>query len=223
MDKKTLAAVGRLLAGREYGELLDLCDEDGGFRRALWLALTEADDDLRYSAVEAVAKLLERWWRQGRTEKVREYVRRLLWAMNDESGQLVLSAPEAVAQIAAIVPELVEPYAGIMVSRAFEEPPLVASGLRGVARLGARVRQAIEPNESLVLDVFNGRDPRLLGLAAWALGEAGFAPALPHLRALQGRQDVVTIDTRDRFPAKPLGQWAAEAIAKITAADNGAR
>jgi len=222
MDRKTAAAVRRLLAGREYEELLDLCEENRGFRRALWLALNEADDDLRYNAVEAAARLLERWWRQGRTEKVREYTRRLLWAMNDESGQMIASAPEAVAEAAALVPDLSDPYAAMMVSRAFEEPPLVASGLRGIARLGARAQQAIEPSEALVLDVFNSSDPRLLGLAAWALGEAGFAPALPHLRALQDRRDVVVIDTRDRLPAKPLGLWAAEAIAKITAAGDGA-
>jgi hypothetical protein len=222
MNRETAAAVSRLLTAREYGDLLDLCEESRGFRRALWLALNEADDDLRHNAVEAVAKLLERWWRKGRTEQAREYVRRLLWAMNDESGQMIASAPEAVAEIAALVPELFEPYAVMMVSRAFEEPPLVASGLRGVARLGARARQAIEPSEALVLDVFKDRDPRLLGLASWALGEVGFAPALPHLRALQGRQDVVAIDTRDRLPAKSLGQWAAEAIAKITAGSDGA-
>jgi hypothetical protein len=221
MNRETAASVSRLLAAREYGDLLDLCEESKGFRRALWLALNEADDDLRYNAVEAVAKLLERWWRQGLTEKVREYVRRLLWAMNDESGQMIAGAPEAVAETAALVPELLDPYASMMVSRAFEEPPLVASGLRGLARLGARARQAIEPNEALVLEVLKGRDARLLGLAAWAMGEVGFTPALPHLRTLQDRQDVVTIETRDRFPAKPLGQWAAEAIAKITAAGDG--
>ena len=180
------------------------------------MTLNEEDDGLRYRAVEAVAQLMQRWWQEGRTEKVREYVRRLLWAMNDESGQMVWSAPEAVAEIAALVPELLEPYASIMISRAFEEPSLVASGLRGIGRLGGRVGQAVEFHEELVLEVFSSGDFQMLGLAAWAMGEVGFTPALPHLRALQARAEVVMIETRERLPEKPLGQWAGEAITKIT-------
>ena len=215
MDKLIVEKVRGYLAREEYNALLALCDEDARGRRALWLALDEADDSLRYRAVEAVAKLMELWWHQGRTEKVREHVRRLLWAMNDEAGQMSWSAPEAIAGIVALVPDLLDPYAGIMISRAFEEPPLVASGLRGIARLDGCARQAVGFHEELVLGVFRSGDPRLLGLAAWAMGEVGFVPALSHLRALEIREEVVTIDTAMPLPGKSLGRWAAEAIEKI--------
>jgi hypothetical protein len=222
MDKAVIAEIREHLSREDYGGLLALCERDRSYRKALWLALNEADDQLRYRAVEAVGRLMERWWRDGDTERVREYARRLLWAMNDESGQMVWSAPEAIAEIAALIPDLLDPYASLMVSRAFEEPPLVPSGLRGIARLGDRAREAVAPHEDLVLQAFNSADPRTLGLAAWALGEVRFAPALPYLRALQASREIVAIETRERLPERPLGQWAAEAVAKISDQAGGA-
>jgi hypothetical protein len=216
MDGSIVERVRGHLDREEYEALLALCEQNPHGRRALWLTLNEADAGVRYRGVEAVARLMERWWLEGRTEKVREYINRLLWAMNEESGQIVWSAPEAVAAIVALIPEFLDPYAGIMISRAFEGPALVASGLRGVGLLGGRAGQAIALHQELVLEVFNSRDPQILGLAAWAMGETGFAPALPYLESLLGRDETVLIDTRECLPERPLAQWAGEAIDKIS-------
>jgi hypothetical protein len=67
-----------------------------------------------------------------------------------------------------------------------------------------------------ILAVFQNDDPEVLGLAAWAMGEVGFKPSLSLLENLRERNEPVRIYTNGDFYEKPLGQWAEEAVNKIT-------
>ena len=135
--------------------------------------------------------------------------------MTDESGEIGWSAPETMAEIIVRIPELIEPYGSIMIARAFEEPPLVKGGLWGIGRLGKRIAEAVEFHQNEILAVFDGDDPEILGLAAWAMGEASFAPALPHLKSLQNRKGSAQLYIEGDFVGQPLANWIEEAISKI--------
>ena len=81
--------------------------------------------------------------------------------------------------------------------------------------MGKLSAEAVEFFQDIVLEVFRSEDAETLGLAAWAMGEAGFKPALPFLERLLERKEKVQIYIKGYFHEKPLGQWAKEAIAKI--------
>jgi hypothetical protein len=215
MDSSIVQEVRSLLLLRDNGTLIDLCEKDRRFWKALRLNLNEGDEVLRHQAIEAVAGLMQRWWQSGRQESVRDYMRRLIWSMTDESGEIGWSAPETMAEIIVHIPELLEPYGSIMIARAFEEPPLVKGGLWGIGRLGKRIGQVIELHQNEILAAFDSDDPEIIGLAAWAMGEAGFAPALPHLKSLQSRKESVQLYIEGDFVEQPLKNWVHEAISKI--------
>ena len=206
-----------LLIQRDFTRLIDLCEEDKRLWRTLWAALYEADENLRWSAIEAVAKVMERWWEAGHREIVREYMRRILWSMCAEAGEMGWSAPQTIAEIIVTIPELLEPYGSMMIARAIEEPSLVAGGLWGVGRLGTVTRGAVEPLREMILGVFGTEDAETLGLAAWAMGEVGFEAALPDLEELRDREEPARIYINGDFRNKPVCQWAREAIDKIEA------
>lgn len=195
--------------------LVDLCEKDRRLWRDLWGNLNEADDSLKWPAIEAVAKVLASWWDAGHKERVREYIRRLTWSFNDEAGQLTWSAPEAIAEIAVTVPDLYKPYADMMIHLASEEPPYVPGVLWGIGRLGPMAKESVESIWDRIVEFFDKGDAKTIGLAAWAMGEATFAPALPHLDALKGRKEPVRIYIEGIFHEKPVGEWAQEAIEEI--------
>ena len=195
--------------------LLDLCEQDKRYWKELRSTLDEKDERLRHRAIEAVAGLMQRWWQSGHQEKVRDYLRRLIWSINDESGGIGWSAPEAIAEIIGRIPELLEPYGSIMIARAFEEPPLVKGGLWGVGRMGKLIGEAVELHRNAVLAAFDSDGSEVLGLAAWAMGEVNFAPALQRLGLLRGRKEAVRIYIDGDFVEQSLGQWAEQAISKI--------
>ena len=143
---------------------------------------------------------------------MREYIRGLFWSLNDESGGIGWNAPQTVAEIITLIPELIEPYGSMMIDRTIEEPLLVPSGMWAIGRLGRRIEPAVEFFKDVVLKSFKVADPQTLGLVAWAMGEVAFAPALPMLKTLQGRQEQVRIYIDGDFCEKPLGQWAEDAI-----------
>ncbi|UCC60545.1 MAG: hypothetical protein JSV02_01585 [Dehalococcoidia bacterium] len=60
MDSSIVQEVRSLLLLRDNGTLIDLCEEDRRFWKALRLNLNEGDDVLRHRAIEAVAGLMQR-------------------------------------------------------------------------------------------------------------------------------------------------------------------
>ena len=221
MDKAIKQQVRDLLLHRKVDELLDLCEKDRRFWSALRLFLYETDDGMCWSAIEVTAGLMKRWWQAGKKEKVREYIRGLMWLLSDESGGIGWSAPQTIAEITVAIPELLEPYSIMAIARALEEPPLVKGGLWAMGHLGKQVSESVGLVEDMVSDVFVSDDPETLGLAAWAVGEVGFTSALPFLEALRDRQELVRIYVDGEFKQKPLGWWADEAIRKIGLCGDG--
>jgi len=216
MDKSIKLQVRELLEQRDYERLLDLCEKDGHFWKELKFRLYDIDERLRWPAIEAVGRLMRRWWENGQQGKVREYIRNLFWSIKDESGGIGWSAPQTIAEIIANIPELIDPYGSVMIAHAFEEPPLVKGGLWGIGRLGKELADSVDFFQDWILSSFEIDDAETLGLAAWAMGEVGFKPALPFLEKVKERSEPVRIYIKGDFYEKPLGQWAEEAINKIS-------
>jgi hypothetical protein len=204
-----------LLRKKDFEPLLVLCATDRRFWQEVRFRLYDLDDGLRWSAIETVAQMMQRWWKAGQEEKVRNYIRTLFWSLSDESGGIGWSSAQTIAEIIAHIPELIEPYGRMMIAYTIEEPPLIKGGLWGIGRLGEKLAGAVGLFTDKVLAVFAVDDSEILGIACWALGEACFKPALPFLRNLRERKEMVTIYMQGTFSEKPLGKWAEESISKI--------
>jgi len=207
--------VERCLANRDYMALINLSKQESRVFTVLRSSLYATDEAIRWPSIEAVGWLMHSWWLDGRKEKVRDYIRRLMWSMSDESGEIGWSAPQVVAETISATPELLEPYGSMMIGRAFCEPMLVKSGLWAVGRLDGLIKDVVLPFQDDILKSFHSDDTETLGLVAWAAGGIRLHPALPFLEHLEKRQDVVRIYIQSRFCGRPLGDWAKEATAAI--------
>lgn len=215
MDKSVKQQVVELLRKRDYEPLLDLCERDRRFWQEVRFRLFDMDENLRWTAIEMAAKLMQHWWSSGQEEKVRIYIRTLFWSMSDESGGIGWSAPQTIAEIIVNIPEIIDPYGSMMIAYSIEEPPLMKGGLWGIGRLGKRIAESVDFFRDKVLAVFQSEDSEILGIAAWAMGEAGFQPARQLLEELRFRNENVQIYINGNFLQKKVGQWAAESIGKI--------
>ena len=164
MDLSIKQVVKDALIRRDYVELIRLCQADRRFWSALRLYLYETNEGLRWRAIEVVAELLKRWWRKGDKDKVREYIRRLLWLLNEESGGIGWSAPEVIAETIASIPELLEPYGRIMIAYALESRALINGSLWAIGRLGKQINKTIDFSQAKVFSAFDSDSPETLGL-----------------------------------------------------------
>jgi len=215
MDKSVKQQVGEFLRKRDYEPLLDLCERDRHFWQEVRFRLYDIDEQLRWPAIEAAAGFMRRWWLSGREEKVRIYIRTLFWSMSDESGGIGWSAPQTISEIIVNIPEIIDPYGSMMIAYSIEEPPLMQGGLWGIGRLGRPIYDSVDFLKDKVLAVFQSNSTDVLGIAAWAMGETGFKPAMPFLERLRVHTEPATIYIDGIFYEKAVEQWAEEAIAKI--------
>lgn len=208
--------VRELLKEREYDHLVDLCVVDRHAWQEVRFRLYEIDERIRWSAIEAAAKLMKRWWQLKQQEKVRDFIRNLFWSMSDESGGIGWSSPQTIAETIVNIPEILDPYGSMMIAYSIEEPPLMKGGLWGIGRMGKMISNSMEFFQKKILAVFQTEDTEILGLASWAMGEVVFKPSLSYLDNLRERNETVRIYIAGDFNEKPLGQWAEEAVNKIT-------
>jgi hypothetical protein len=207
--------VGELLRQREYALLSEYCKRDQRFWQAVRFRLYDLDEPVRWAAIETVAKVMEQWWEAGRDEKVRNYIRTLFWSMTDESGGIGWSSPQTIAEIIVHIPEIIDPYGSMMIAHTIDEPPLIKGGLWGIGRLGKRIAESVTFFQNRMFELFKSNDPEILGHLAWAMGEVGYEPALPLVKALTESTGQVTIYSGGHFLKKSPGEWAVEAIEKM--------
>jgi len=112
-------------------ELLERHDREGliewadgrkkGITSLLALLLYEADELIRWRCIEGLGLLAADLAPRG-LEQIRDVIRRLLWTMNDESGNVGWFAPEAIGEILARVPRLGREFSGLLPGFLVEEP-----------------------------------------------------------------------------------------------------
>ena len=207
--------VKTLLLRKGYDQLIQLCDLDMRCWNEVRFRLYDLDENIRWAAIETVAGLMKRWWESDREEKVRNYIRTLFWSLSDESGGIGWSSAQTVAEIIMHIPELVDPYASMLIAHTLDEPPLVKGGLWGIGRMGRTALDSVKFFRKKVLQAFQSDDEETLGLVSWAMGEVGMQEALPHLRSLENDNRTVHIYIGGEFVEKTVGAWSSEAIEKI--------
>ena len=115
------AEVRELLVQRDLDGLLAWAGATRNPQRILFSLTFAVDELIKWRAIEAVGRVAG-VQAGSDIQKVRDFIRRLLWLMNDESGGLGWHAPESIGEILVNVPALVNEYAGLLPAYLREEP-----------------------------------------------------------------------------------------------------
>jgi len=111
-----------LLEARDHESLIQWADgRKKGLTALVSILLYETDELMRWRCVEGMGVIARDLAPRG-LEQIRDIIRRLLWTMNDESGNVGWFAPEAIGEILANVPRLAREFAGLLPNFLVEEP-----------------------------------------------------------------------------------------------------
>jgi len=142
MNKK--AEVYQLLEKGFFQQLLILFDQNPNMvRKYVTMATYEQDEKIRRPAIEFFGFLAEKR-AAAKPEYFRETMRRHLWGMNEESGNIDWSAPEIIGAIVSAQPELFKEFAPVMIELALNEPVFHEGLLKAVKMMGAKDERLIE-------------------------------------------------------------------------------
>ncbi|MBI5213518.1 MAG: HEAT repeat domain-containing protein [Nitrospirae bacterium] len=161
-----------LLEEKLYGEIANEALADKGVIRKLISSSYDKDDVLSWRAIEALGVVSGALTGKGKTEIVRDTVRRLLWSMGEESGGIGWSAAEMIGEIIRNNPDEFADIAPILWS--FREEDMFRPGiLWAVGRIAE-----IKPDLVLFIikdmpKMFADKNPAVRGYAAWVAGILG--------------------------------------------------
>lgn len=160
------------LADRNHAALRAWGATDRNPLRTLHMLLWDQQALLRWRAIEAIGLLVrDRFANQ--TDLLREFVRKLIWSMNDESGSLCPHAPEAIAEIlfhsTTLRTEFLEPWLSYL-----DEEPFEIGMRAGLIRLSAAPLtrdefHLLQTTASALMTSLQTTDPVVRGISLSAL------------------------------------------------------
>ena len=138
MSDITKSGVRALVEAGDETAILALFDEDPHRVQRFLKRLACAPDAAHHARTVACFRMLSRERSAGMPEFFRETIRRSLWEMNEEGGNVAWSAPEIAAAVVAGAPERYGRFASYLIMAALDEPTFHPS-LRRRPRAGGGV------------------------------------------------------------------------------------
>ncbi|TKJ40112.1 hypothetical protein CEE37_10275 [candidate division LCP-89 bacterium B3_LCP] len=201
--KKTVAT--GYLKAKDWEGLLCWSENERAAIRILSSLALDLDPLIHWRAIEGLGKLFA-GLAVNDMGKVKQYIRRQLWGMNDESGSVIWSAPETIAEIITNVPSLIEKY-GIILASSIDLEPFPRGVHWGIARISS-VNPAIYSETVPVLrQSLSSSDPVIRGCSVIALNNIDPRGSYAHIDNLKTDEvvfemyDMELSDFRSTSPA----------------------
>jgi len=153
-------------------------------------------------------------------ESARIVMRRLMWNLNDESGGIGWSSPEAMGEIMARHDGLAEEYACMLVSYInpsvnFIEHEILQRGvLWGLGRLAHARPELVKTADTFLPPFMHSKDAIHRGLSAWVAGALASEVTKPFLEHLVSDDSKIRIFVDLYIVELSVGQLAREALEK---------
>lgn len=201
---KTRTLVQRVLKERNMYELININKNKKQVIKYLFRYLYSKDELLRHRAIEGLGILCNLITGEN-PEKVRDILRRLWWSVNEESGGIGWSAPEAMAEIIKYHPDLYSDFGPIIVSY-LDEELLCRSTLWAAGTIGSVCPDFIEHAIPAITGFLDNPNPELRGFAARALAKS--KSALDKLESLKYDYECVQVYENGKLVNKTVSQLA---------------
>lgn len=214
LSKKQL--IKELVLERKYESLVKLAEKKHSqtLKYIQMNLFEDINSPLRWHAIEALGRLA-RELAPKELEIYRNLLRRFLWAMNDESGNVPWSSPEAMGSIIVNQPFLLGEYTPMLITNALDNP-MCHRGMLWAAWQIAKTRNSLVlPFVKEIAPFIKSTDPDLRGYCALALGELGYHEVLPQLVSLQEDESPVLIFRKGKLIMETVGSLALEAINQL--------
>lgn len=178
-SERRRAQVKMLLDSRDWPALIEWARTVPGAFRILLSFQYERGELLCWRSIEGLAKIAEMRAIDD-PGAIRQLLRHLFWSMNDESGGIGWTAPEAIGEILRNVPVLLEEFGPILCSFLRESPfeRGVHSALSRIITLKPKLFAGLRAD---LIQSLNDPDQSIRGFALLAL--KGIGPRSPDMPA----------------------------------------
>lgn len=171
-----------LLKERDFDKLNRLEADKGGVFRVLRGLGYDPEDEIFWRACEAMGPFSRFQALNEGPETVRGMVRRLIWSLSDESGDMAWNAPLMLTEMFLWNPAICADIGPILVN--LDELIFRKSAVLAAARLARDFPEVVRDVEAELISELGNPDPETRAYAAWALGELGEPSVSESIRAM---------------------------------------
>lgn len=206
--KKTIT---EYIATQNYDAIIDIGYENNAkaLRYVQMNIWGDYRKELRWYALSALGALASTFASQY-DEVYRNVIRRAVWAMADESGNVPWAAPEMMAVVIKASPTQYKEFVKIMVHNGLDSPMCHYGVLWAVGYLGKDYLSEFESFMPKLMKFLDAKDDDLRGLAVWALKRLHYAPAFDKINAMMNDSATAWIYENGTLQQKTIGQIISE-------------
>jgi len=205
-----------LLEKRRLDEIAELAAER---RRVFGLLMSltfDRESLIAWRSIESMGAAAERVAPDD-PDCIRDHLRRLYWLMSEESGGICWRSPEAMAEIAARLPELAQDYVSIVVSLLHEMADEDLDHFRvgilwGIGRLGPMVASELGAVLPAIQACLDDPDPQVRGMAVRCLGRCGQGELLATRKDLLEDDESVVLFENGQLDSTNVGRLFQQVI-----------
>jgi hypothetical protein len=161
--------VRSLVENRDLAGLVSWAGESRDPLGGLFSLTYDKNDLTRWRAIEAIG-IAGAQLAKSDVEKVRNFIRKLLWLMNDESGGVGWHAPEAMGELLFRIPSLIEQY-GKLLPQFLTVPPFAIGAHFAIARIAPLNEELVSDCAAILQKSLKSGEPAIRAYAHMALGE----------------------------------------------------
>jgi len=158
-----------LLRSRDLAGLVSWAGESRDPLGTLFSLTYDRDELMRWRAIEAIG-IAAAQLGASEIEKVKDFIRRLLWQMNDESGGVAWHAPEVLGELLFRIPSLIEQY-GSLLPQYLRQSPFETGAHFALARIAPHAGELLSECADILRESLDSEEPAIRAYARIALCE----------------------------------------------------
>ncbi|MFC1585576.1 DVU0298 family protein [Fibrobacterota bacterium] len=213
--------IKKLLGSEQFRDQLDTLESFPPLKtvNSLFPFLCSSEKAVKWHSVTVMGIMVSRLVVQD-FEKARNVMRKLIWMLSEESGNIGWGAPEAMAEIMARDRQMAREYSSILVSFMMEEgnylefEPLQKGVLWGIGRLAEADAKLLTSHGAgeYLLPYLESSDSEIKGLAVRAAGLLKFEGARRYIQKLVDDKEPIEIYENGRFVTVAVGELVEELL-----------
>ena len=163
--KKTV--LKNLIINLDWDGILSWWNEERSAQRVVMSLLFDNDPLVKWRTIQALGRICA-VKAESDPEWFKGIIRHFLWGMNDESGNLIWIAPEALSEIFLRVPGVIDEYSSLVIVN-YDLEPFEAGVHLFMARISALNSVVLKDFSHVLLESLKDNDPKIRMYAAVAL------------------------------------------------------
>ncbi|MEW6624474.1 MAG: DVU0298 family protein [Bacillota bacterium] len=203
-----------LVKKRQFDQLVLHVKNNKKAFKYLYSVLYDTSSIVRWYGIEAFG-ILAKELADRENNLFREIIRRFLWMMNEEGGNVNWSAPQAIGEIIYNQPKLYGDMAPMMITASLDEKIFQKGMLWAVGRFGAILPVEVSKFKDEILEFLSDEDPEIRGLTARIAGICCFKESLSRLLSMKKDASSLEIYIEGEMVKYTVGSIVEEAILRI--------